>query len=233
MLFLLTIPASLTPGRPVSGRRAALQGAASAVVLPAIPFAANAKSAVDMSPEVNAGFGQTGRLRADEPVSLTGSGVEITITDLSYTELRQCPKNFFIPAKEGPWSCIEISGTAFNQGKRDVKAADVFGQLLDAEGFSAASTALDPTQKTPFATVEATFTKGVKVPVKWVTAVQVRSPRPFTFAGIKANYRNAAMANTFKAFDPCEIDSSACEDGEDQPSNADALRQGKGFSYKQ
>ena len=62
--------------------------------------------------------------------------------------------------------------------------------------------------------------------MKWTCAVQARSPRPFRFAGIKGAYRNAAMASTFKAFDDCEIDSSLCADDEDQPSNANALREG-------
>ena len=48
---------------------------------------------------------------------------------------------------------------------------------------------------------------------------------------MKGNYRNAAMAKTFKTFDPCEIDSSACEEDEDQPENAKKLTEGKGYQY--
>mgnify|MGYP001232686630 CR=1 FL=1 len=225
-------PPPASSSRP-GGRRAALQNAAAAAVLlplASYPSAALARAVIE--DDVVAGLGQTGALRSDVPVSLTGSGVEITITDISYTELDACPKKFFLPPKGGPWACIEISATAYNQGKREVKAADVFGQVYDAEGYSPAATSLDPSQKAPLTTLEATFPKGVKVPVKWVAAVQARSPRPFRFAGLKANYRSAAMAATFSVFDPCEVDSSACEDDQDQPSNADALREGKGYQYK-
>lgn len=236
MLSLIVATTALRATPPfATSRRAAVQAATSAAVLPLVTNvgSASAVSRQSLDDDVKAGFGQTGALRVDEPVSLTGKSVEIVVKDLSYVELKECPKNFFIPPKEGPWTCIEVTATAMNQGKREVKAADVFGQLLDAEGFSASSTALDPSQKTPFATLEYTFPKGVEVPVKWTCAVQARSPRPFRFAGIKGAYRNAAMASTFKAFDDCEIDSSLCADDEDQPSNANALREGKGFSYKQ
>ena len=81
--------------------------------------------------------------------------------------------------------------------------------------------------------VEVWGEKKKEVAVKWVYTVQARSPRPFRFAGIKGAYRNLAMASTFRAFDDCEIDSSLCADDEEQPSNANALREGKGFSYKQ
>ena len=235
MLSTLLFVVSLRPSStPTASRRAALRAATSAATLPLLANV-DAAGAVTRSfdDDVKAGFGQTGALRADEPESLTGKSVDIVIKDLSYVELKSCPKNFFIPPKEGPWTCIEVSATAVNQGKREVKAADVFGQLLDAEGFSASSTALDPSQKTPFATLEYTFPKGKEVAVTWVCTVQARSPRPFRFAGIKGAYRNLAMASTFRAFDDCEIDSSLCDDGEEQPSNANALREGKGFSYKQ
>ena len=61
--------------------------------------------------------------------------------------------------------------------------------------------------------------------------MQSRSPRPFRFGGFKASYRNAQMARTFKTFDPCEIDSSQCDDALEQPDNAAALREGKGYLY--
>ena len=218
--------AALTPSR-----RSALQGAAAALLpLTGVPGAALARGA-GLEDGREAGLGGTGALRSDLAESLTGSGVEITITDLSYKELEVCPKKFFLPAKGGPWTCIEVSATAYNQGKRDVQAADVFGQIYDKEGYSPASTALDPSQKAPITTLEGSFPKGKKVPVTWVTAVQSRSPRPFRFAGMKGNYRNAAMAKTFQAFDPCELDSSQCDEDEDQPTNANALREGKGYQY--
>lgn len=204
----------------------------SAAVLPLFPFAATANRGAVMD-DLQGGLGTTGSLRSDVPESLTGSGIEVIITDITYRELEACPKKFFVPVKGGPWTCIEVSATAYNNGKRDVKAADVFGQVYDAEGYSPASTSLDPSQKAPIATIEVPLPKGVKVPVKWVAAVQSRSPRPFRFAGIKGTYRSAAMASTYDAFDPCEIDSSQCEDDEDQPANGNALREGRGFQYKQ
>ena len=227
LLLALTTP----PPPGSSSRRAALQGIASATLLGSttIPGAAMAKKGGE---DVLAGFGQTGALRSDVPESLTGSGVEITITDITYKELEACPKKFFLPPKGGPWNCIEITAKAYNQGKREVGAADVFGQLYDAEGFSPAAVSLDPSQKAPLTTLRTTFPKGKPVEVTWVQAVQARSPRPFRFAGMKAEYRNAAMAKTYKSFDPCEIDSSACEEDEDQPDNAMALRTGQGFTYK-
>jgi hypothetical protein len=245
MIPLLVLPALLATaalrpphhsGPAASSRRAALQAAASAAVLPVVSKVARPAAAAiapSYDDDVKAGLGQIGALRPDEPESLTGSAVDIVIKDLSYVELDACPKNFFIPPKAGPWICLEVSATAVNQGKREVQACDVFGQLVDAEGFSASSTALDPSQKTPFATLEATFPKGKPMPVKWTCTVQARSARPFRFAGIKGTYRNLAMARTFKAFDDCEIDSSLCAEDEEQPSNANALREGKGFNYKQ
>ena len=166
--------------------------------------------------------------------SVLGDGVEILITDMSYRELDKCPPNFFIPEKEGPWDCLEITATALNQGKRKkVKAADVFGQMYDKEGFSVLSTALDPTQKTPMTALLTDFPQGVKKQVSWTVVVQARSPRPFRFAGFKGAYRNAAVAKTFQTFDPCEIDSSKCDDFLDQPDNAKALREGKGNKYRE
>lgn len=149
-------------------------------------------------------------------------------------ELQECPKGFFIPPKGGPWDCIEVTATAFNQGKRKLpKAADIFGQIYDKEGFACAATSLDPSIKAPITTLEQEFPQETPVNIKFVVAIQGRSPRPFRFGGFKGSYRNAAMAKTFKTFDPCEIDSSQCEDEEDQPDNAAALREGKGNRYKQ
>ena len=175
----------------------------------------------------------TGALRSDLGESVKGSGVEIVIDSLSYVELDACPKKFFIPPKGGPWACIKVSATALNQGKRDVSAAEVFGQVYDAEGYACIATSLDPSIKAPIAILEANFPKGKPVPVEFVLAVQARSPRPFRFAGMKASFRNLAMEKTFQPFDPCEVDSSQCADDEDQPSNAAALAEGRGYQYRQ
>ena len=73
------------------------------------------------------------------------------------------------------------------------------------------------------------------VPIKFVVAVQARSPRPFRFGGFKGSYRNVGNAKTFKTFDPCEVDSSKCdeESGEYQPDNARISGDGKSQFYKQ
>lgn len=70
------------------------------------------------------------------------------------------------------------------------------------------------------ATLVQPFPQGQKTPIKFYAAVQARSPRPFRFAAFKGVYRSAATSKTFKGFDPCEIDSSKCEEDEDQPDNA-------------
>ena len=227
----LLLPSSDT-GRVVT-RRAMLQGASAAAMLPLLstsPEAAIAEGVFDERP----GFGGTGALRSDIGPSVLGDGVEILMTDLSYKELSACPPNFFVPEKEGPWDCIEITATALNQGrKKKVEAAEVFGQMYDAQGFSILSTALDPTQKTPMAALLTDFPKGKKKQVTFTVVVQSRSPRPFRFAGVKATYRSAGIEKTFAKFDPCEVDSSKCEDFLDQPDNGKALREGKGNNYRQ
>lgn len=178
------------------------------------------------------GFGGTGQLRSDIGPSVRGDGVEILVTDLSYKEMASCPSGFFIPEKGGPWTCLEISATALNQGRqKKAGAAEVFGQLYDAEGFSCLAVALDPSQKSAVASIEGPFVKGEPTPIKFVAAVQSRSPRPLRFAGFKAGYRNARVEKVFATFDPCEIDSSKCDDPLDQPDNAKALLNGKGFTY--
>ena len=231
----LQVPQPEGPRLP--SRRAAAGQAAALVPLLASPGIASAGSAgartgSSYDDRVGSGFGGTGSLRPDLGESVLGSGVEITITDLKYKELDACPDRFFIPAKGGPWSCLEISATAFNQGKRTPTAAEVFGQMYDAEGFACLATSLDPSQKAPIAVLRESFPKGQKKDVKFVVAVQARSPRPFSFAGFKASFRNEKMEKVFEAFDPCEIDSSKCADDEDQPENAAAGLQGKGFSYR-
>ena len=112
--------------------------------------------------------------------------------------------------------------TSRAQGRRkQAEAADIFGLLFDAEGFACLSTALDPTTKgSPVATLVMPFPQGQKKEITFTAAVQARSPRPFRFAAFKGNYRSAATSRTFKQFDPCEVDSSQCEDFLDQPDNA-------------
>ena len=179
-----------------------------------------------------ADLGQSGALRSDIGESVSGSGVEILVKDLAYTELKECPKGFFIPPRGGPWDCIEVTATAFNQGKRkEAKAADIFGLIFDDQGFTCAATALDPSIKAPIATLDQPFPKDKEVPIKFTVAVQGRSPRPFRFGGFKGSYRNAATVGTFKTFDPCEIDSSQCAEDEDQPENARISGDGKSYMY--
>lgn len=208
-------------------RRLALKHAAAGVIpflvsparTSAVDQIGSAKSVADGN-QLAQGF--SGAIRSDIGPSVLGDGVEVIVTDLSYEELSACPPGFFIPPKGGPWTCIEITATALNQGRRKKPAAvDIFGLLFDAEGFACLSTALDPTTKgSPVATLVQEFPQGVKTPVKFVAAVQSRSPRPFKFAAFKGAYRSAATSKTFQSFDPCEIDSSKCEEDEDQPDNA-------------
>ena len=179
---------------------------------------AAASAAAILPPAAHADLGESGRLRQDIGQSAKGDGVQILLEQLSYIELKACPPNFYLPQKGGPWDCIEISGLAVNQGKRDVSAAAVFGQVRDAEGYPCLSTALDDTMKTGIASLGAIPQGSTKV--SFVVAIQGRSPRPLSLAGFKASYRNAAIESTFKPFDLCEIDSSACADDEDQPENA-------------
>ena len=112
--ILVAAPIALQPPfLAATSRRAALHAASYAAVLPlaANVGAATAAAVRSFEDDVKAGFGQTGALRADEPESLNGKSVDIVIKDLSYVELKACPKNFFIPPKEGPWTCIEVSGS--------------------------------------------------------------------------------------------------------------------------
>ena len=126
-----------------------------------------------------------------------------------------------------------LSNPAALQGRRKTTSAvEIFGFLFDAEGFAAASTALDSTTKgSPLTSIPVNIPKGESKKLTFTVAVQARSPRPFRFAGFKGSYRNAGIEKTFNTFDPCEIDSSKCADGEDQPENAAAGFQGSGFRY--
>lgn len=141
-----------------------------------------------------------------------------------------CPSNFFIPPSEGPWDCIEISATARNVARRDIQAIDVFGNLYDDLGDTSAAVSLDPSIKAPLTTIEGDFKRNKDVPVKFILAVQRRAPRPFKFRGLKGQYRAGQLAKTFKPFDECELDTSACEDGK-APESAMALRQGGSVRY--
>ena len=230
LVTALQLPAGESGG---ATRRAALQAAASAAIAPlfSAPGAAFAGAYDDRT---GSGFGGTGALRSDIGPSVKGDGVEILVTGMEYTELSACPSGFFIPTKGGPWTCLEITATALNQGRqKKAGAAEIFGQLYDADGFACVATALDPTQKSPITSLEGPFLQGQAKQVKFVAAVQSRSPRPFRFAGFKGSYRNLGIEKTFKSFDPCEIDSSLCDDPLDQPDNAKALLSGsgKGFRY--
>jgi len=211
-------------------RRATLESAAaiSAVALLGSPTSASA--VLDVGPEV----GFNGGLRNDIGPSIMGDGVEILITDQTYKELATCPPNFFVPTKQGPWTCLEITVTATNNGRRKkTTAVDIFGLLFDNEGFACLSTALSADVKgSPVASVEIDIPKGEKRTLTFNAAVQSRSPRPFRFGGWKGAYRSAGVSKTFQAFDPCEVDSEKCEDSLDQPENAAAGYVGKGNNYR-
>ena len=232
----LQLPSSSSRAGDITpDRRAVLQIAASSALLPLLPGAATASSggvSVVSDDRIGSGFGGTGALRSDLGEAVKGSGVELAFSELSYTELKACPPKFFLPNKGGPWDCIEVSATVLNQGKRTPTAADVFGQIYDAENYACIATSLDPSQKAPIATLIEPFPKGKSKQVNFVVAVQARSPRPFRFAGFKGSYRSAAMERVFQTFDDCEIDSSKCAEDEDQPENAKAIYEGRGFQYR-
>jgi len=217
------------PRANAATRRVVLETAASATVLPLLvsPGSAAARLGDDSA------IGFNGALRNDIGPTIYGDGVEVLITDQSYRELSACPKEFFVPTKEGPWTCLEISVTATNNGRRkQTTAIDVFGLLFDTEGFSCLSTSLSADVKgSPVASVEVNIPKGESRQLKFYAAVQSRSPRPFRFGGWKGSYRNAGIAKVFQTFDPCEIDSSACDDFLDQPDNAAKGYLGEGFKY--
>jgi len=226
-LALPLISALLLPSEAPT-RRTALKQAAALLPLLAAPESMNAATQLGAASSVSEGnelaTGFSGAIRSDIGPSVLGDGVEILVTDLSYKELDACPSGFFVPAKGGPWTCLEITATALNQGRRKKpEAADIFGLLFDAEGFACLSTALDPTTKgSPIVTLTQGFPQGKKTPITFTAVVQARSPRPFRFAAFKGVYRAAATSKTFQQFDPCEIDSSQCDDFLDQPDNAKA-----------
>ena len=119
MLTVLTLvtaalaPPPLRQNAALTGRRAAMQTATSAALLPLFNVALPANAVDDKYGNDNE-IGFNGALRGDIPATITGSGVEILITDQKYKELDACPPNFFVPTKEGPWTCLEITVTATN-----------------------------------------------------------------------------------------------------------------------
>jgi len=213
-----------------ASRRVLLETAAGTALLPllALPNPANAVRDIDSE------IGFDGKLRSNIPASIKGDGVEIIVTDQTYKELTACPPNFFVPERGGPWSCLEITVTAANNGRRKkTTGIDIFGLLFDAEGFACGSWALSSdTKGSPATSLEINIPKGESRQVTFNAAVQARSPRPFRFGGWKGAYRAGGITKTFQAFDDCEVDSSKCEEGEDQPENAAAGYLGKGNTYR-
>ena len=115
---LLAMALALTPGQNTSPhsssvcRRSALHGAASIALLPLLPTAAFA-----VDGQANE-IGFSGALRNDIGPSITGSGVEVLISEQSYKELPACPSAFFVPSKGGPWSCLEVTCIATNNVRK-------------------------------------------------------------------------------------------------------------------
>ena len=120
------------------------------------------------------------------------------------------------------------------QGRRkQTTGVDIFGLLFDNEGFACLSTALSADVKgSPVTSLEINIPKGESRQVTFNAAVQSRSPRPFRFGGWKGAYRSGGVQKVFQTFDPCEIDSSKCDDFLDQPENAAAGYIGKGNNYR-
>ena len=115
-LSLLSLALALTPNatprsKSVS-RRSAFHGAASIALLPLLPTAAFA-----VDGQANE-IGFSGALRNDIGPSITGSGVEVLISEQSYKELPACPSAFFVPSKGGPWSCLEVTCVATNNVRK-------------------------------------------------------------------------------------------------------------------
>ena len=117
-LSLLSMALALTPGPNVSprlesvSRRSAFHGAASIALLPLLPTAVFA-----VDGQANE-IGFSGALRNDIGPSITGSGVEVLISEQSYKELPACPSAFFVPSKGGPWSCLEVTCVATNNVRK-------------------------------------------------------------------------------------------------------------------
>ena len=115
-LSLLSLALALTPNatprsKSVS-RRSAFHGAASIALLPLLPTAVFA-----VDGQANE-IGFSGALRNDIGPSITGSGVEVLISEQSYKELPACPSAFFVPSKGGPWSCLEVTCVATNNVRK-------------------------------------------------------------------------------------------------------------------
>jgi hypothetical protein len=182
-------------------RRKALQQAAAAALL-SLPGVASAGD-----------FAKGGAIDPNSPP--TAETNQIKMTDLSYTEVGQCPKTVPIPQKGGPWSCIEITATATNVGRRkDPAAANVFGTMFDADLYSPLAVSLDPTQKFGIQVLPGPFPQNKPREVKFTLAVQGRSKRPFKFALWKANYIDAGQLQLTKGLTDCEQDEEACTEDE-------------------
>lgn len=90
-----------------------------------------------------------------------------------------------------------------------MSAAGVFGRIRDADGYPCLSTALDDKMQTTIASL-GEVPKG-KSDVSFVVAVSQDAPRPLSFEGFKAVYRNAKIERTFSPLDRCELDPISCE----------------------
>ena len=90
-----------------------------------------------------------------------------------------------------------------------MSAAGVFGRIRDADGYPCLSTALDDKMQTTIASL-GEVPKG-KSDVTFVVAVSQDAPRPLSFEGFKAVYRNAKIERTFSPLDRCELDPISCE----------------------
>ena len=129
LLSLLSLSCSSlhVPARPAAhtersaSRRTAIKRAATGIGMlplfasPEFMSATQLGQAQSVAEGNELAVGFDGGIRSDIGPSIMGSGVEILVTDLSYKELDACPKGFFIPAKGGPWSCLEITATVQNQ----------------------------------------------------------------------------------------------------------------------
>lgn len=170
-----------------------------------------AAAAALVSEVASADLGATSRLREDVQQSLKGSGINILLKNLTYKELDACPSKFYLPQK-GQWSCIEISGTAVNQGPKETSAAAVFGVVRDAEGNDVLSVDLDGSVKTGIASLG--FLPKGPSPVSFVVAVLQRSKRPLQLQGFKASYRTAEIERRFMPLDDCELSAEGCDESD-------------------
>ena len=119
LLALLPLAAALTPSGRMSptgnaATRRAVLGTAATASAALLPVAVLPDRAVAAGQSDSNEIGFSGALRSDIGPTIRGDGVEVIITEQSYKELSSCPKDFFVPTKQGPWRCLEISVTALN-----------------------------------------------------------------------------------------------------------------------